>query len=71
MASTKETLTEVIARQPDDSSYDEILRELSFARMVQRGLEDSDADRTLSDEDIRRRSTRGGDSMDAGGRTLT
>ena len=55
MASAKETMAEIIARQPDDSSYDEILRELAFARMVQRGLEDSDADRILSDEEIRKK----------------
>lgn len=48
MASAKETMSEIIARQPEDSSYDEILRELAFARMVQRGLEDSDAGRTVS-----------------------
>jgi len=53
MASAKETMAEIIARQPDDSSYDEILRELAFARMVQRGLEDSDAGRTVSNEDIK------------------
>jgi predicted transcriptional regulator len=55
MASAKETMTEIIARQPDDSSYDEILRELAFARMVERGLEDSDAGRTISDDDVKRK----------------
>jgi len=44
-------MIDIIGRQPDDSSYDEILRELAFARMVQRGLADSDAGRTLSDDD--------------------
>ncbi len=39
-------MIEIIGRQPDDSTYDEILRELAFARMVQRGLDDSDAGRT-------------------------
>jgi predicted transcriptional regulator len=53
MASAKETMKEIIARQPEDSSYDEILRELAFARMVQRGLEDSDAGRTVSDEEVK------------------
>ena len=53
MASAKETIAEIIARQPEDSSYDEILRELAFARMVQRGLEDSNAGRTLPDEQIK------------------
>ena len=55
MASAKETMTEIIARQPDDSSYDEILRELAFARMVERGLEDSDAGRTIRDDDVKRK----------------
>lgn len=55
MASAKDTMTAIIARQPDDSSYDEILRELAFARMVERGLDDSDAGRTISDEDVKRK----------------
>ena len=55
MSSAKEVMSEIIARQPDDSSYDEILRELAFARMVQRGLDDSDAGRTLTDEEMKRK----------------
>ncbi len=55
MSSAKDTMTEIIARQPDDSSYDELLRELAFARMVQRGLEDSDAGRILGDDEIKRK----------------
>ena len=53
MSTAKEAMIDIIGRQPDDSSYDEILRELAFARMVQRGLADSDAGRTLSDEDVK------------------
>ena len=55
MASAKQTMTEIISRQPDDSTYEEILRELAYARMVQTGLEDSDAGRTVSDEDMKRK----------------
>jgi len=55
MSTVKETMTEIITRQPDDSSYDEILRELAFARMVKRGLADSDAGRTISDEEMTRK----------------
>ena len=55
MSSAKETMTEIIAQQPDDSSYEEILRELAFARMVQRGLDDSDAGRTISDDEMKRK----------------
>ena len=55
MLTAKEQIQEVLRQQPDDSSYDEILRELAFARMVQRGLEDSHAGRTISHEEMGRR----------------
>ena len=55
MATTKERITEIINRQPDDSSYDEIIRELAFDLMVQRGLKDSDDHRTISSEEMLRR----------------
>lgn len=55
MSSAKEAMIDIIGRQPDDSSYDEILRELAFARMVQRGLDDSHAGRTLTDGDMKKR----------------
>lgn len=46
----KERLKHLIEAQPDDASYDEILRELAFARMVERGLLDSRTGRTISNE---------------------
>ena len=55
MSTAKEHITEVIKRQPDDSSYDEIVRELAFDLMVQRGLKDSDERRTIPNEEIERR----------------
>lgn len=55
MSSAKEAMIDVIGRQPDDSTYDEILRELAFARIVQRGLDDSDAGRTVSEDDVKRK----------------
>ena len=51
----KAEMTEIIARQPDASSYEEILRELAYARMIQRGLADSDAGRTVTDAEVRER----------------
>ncbi len=51
----KQTMSEIIAQQPDDSSYDEILRELAFARMIDRGLADSDAGRVITDDDVKQR----------------
>ena len=53
-ASVKERMIEIIQEQPDDSSYDEILRELAFARMVDRGLADVEAGRKLSNEEMKR-----------------
>lgn len=55
MATAKEHVSEVIKRQPDDSSYDEIIRELAFDLMVHRGLKDSDEGRTISNEEMQRR----------------
>lgn len=51
----KEQMLKIVEDQPDDSSYDEILRELAFARMVERGLGDSEAGRTLSSEEMEKR----------------
>ena len=55
MATAKEHISEIIKRQPDDSSYDDIVRELAFDLMVQRGLKDSDEQRTISNEEMKRR----------------
>ena len=55
MSTVKEELTRLIQGQPDDSSREEIVRELAFHVMVERGLADSDAKRTISNEEIGRR----------------
>ena len=52
--SVKDQMVRLIQEQPEDSSYDEILRELAFARMVERGLADSEAGRTTSHEEMKR-----------------
>jgi predicted transcriptional regulator len=55
MGPAKAELIRVIEDQPDDSSYDEILRELAFTAMVERGIADSDAGRTISNDEMARR----------------
>lgn len=55
MESIKKRMVEIIKEQPDDSSYDEILRELAFERMVERGIADSDAGRIISNQEMERR----------------
>ena len=51
----KEQMKEVIERQPDDATYEEILRELAFARMFERGVKDACEGRVVSNEEMGRR----------------
>lgn len=53
--SAKTVLREVIEAQPEDASYEEILRELAFERMVERGLADARAGRGVDHEEALRR----------------
>lgn len=55
MSTVKDKMTEVIQSQPDDASYEEIMRELAFERMIVRGLEDSRQGRVVSNEETERR----------------
>ena len=55
MATPKEELTRLIEQQPEDSSQEEIVRELVFHVMVERGLADADAKRSFSNEELGRR----------------
>ena len=55
MSKAKEELTKLIEEQPDDSSREEIVRELAFHVMVERGLADSDAGRVISNDEMARR----------------
>ncbi len=55
MSKAKQELTKLIEEQPEDSSRDEIVRELAFHVMVERGLADSDAGRVISNDEMARR----------------
>ncbi len=55
MVSPKKQINKIIQEQPDDSSYDEILRELAFARMVDRGLADVKSKKIVSNKDMQHR----------------
>jgi len=55
MSTAKDQITELVQKLPDDSSYEEIIRELAFDAMVQRGLKDSDEGRTVTNEEMQRR----------------
>jgi len=52
MPIAKDGIKEIVESQPDDASYDEVLRELAFERMVEHGLADSRAEKLVSNEEI-------------------
>ena len=52
---TKEKIKEIIDSQPDDATYEEIVRELAFSGMVKRGLEDAREGRTISNKEMGKR----------------
>ena len=51
----KEKIKKILNNMPDDSTYDEILKELAFNRMIERGLEDSKFNRTISNEQMKQK----------------
>jgi len=48
-------MAEIIQAQPEDATYEEIMRELAFARMVERGLADARNRRVITNEEMARR----------------
>ncbi len=64
MEKVKKKMKELIESQPDDATYEEILRELTFERMVERGLEDSREDRVNQMRKWSIESAHGRDKMD-------
>jgi predicted transcriptional regulator len=55
MAIAKDQIKDILESQPDDSTYDELLRELAFKRMIEKGLADADANKVISNEEMRQR----------------
>jgi predicted transcriptional regulator len=55
MATAKEVMVGIIQDQPEDSSFDELLREPAIKRMVDRGLDDARKGKTITNEDMERR----------------
>ncbi len=55
MTAPKINAKNIIDSLPDDSSYDEILKELAFDRMIERGLNDSKNGKTISNDEMKHR----------------
>ena len=51
----RELMQAILDDQPADSSYDELLRQLAFQRLVDRGLADLARGETLNTDELRRR----------------
>ncbi|MEA1911147.1 MAG: hypothetical protein U9N32_05660 [Spirochaetota bacterium] len=50
----KEKMIKIITDQPEDSSFDEILHELSFTAMVNNGLRDSLENNVISTAELKK-----------------
>ena len=55
MSIAKEALTKLVQKQPEDSSSEQIVRELAFHVMIERGLVDSAQGNVVSNEEMRKR----------------
>lgn len=53
--SAKQEMIALLQQQPADSTYDELLKELAFAKVIKRGLQDVAAGRVVSNEEAKQR----------------
>jgi predicted transcriptional regulator len=55
MSAVKERMADVIQNQPEDATYEEILRELALEQMIASGLKDSREGKTISNDEMKHR----------------
>jgi len=55
MSTAKDQIKQILDSQPEDSSYDDILREIAFKRMINKGLLDVNAGNVISNEDMEKK----------------
>ena len=55
MTAPKKQIKKIIDSLPEDSSYDEIIKELAFHKMIENGLEDSKNNKLISNEEMKKR----------------
>jgi len=55
MSEVKEQMIDIIKEQPEDSTPEEIIRELVFSNMVERGVQDIEAGRVITNEEMKER----------------
>ena len=54
MLSIKDNAKKIIDDLPDDVSYDELIKELLFKHMLERGIRDSQLNKITSDKELGR-----------------
>ncbi len=55
MFTAKDQIKQVLDSPPEDSSYDDILRELAFKRMVNNGIADAKNGKHISNGDMEKK----------------
>ena len=53
MSTAKDQIKQILESQPEDSTYDDILRELAFKSMVNRGMADAASGNVISNEEMK------------------
>jgi len=54
MQTAKNIASDIVQNQPEDSSFEEIIKEIAFARMVEKGLGDSDTGRIVTNSEVQK-----------------
>ncbi|WP_141055322.1 hypothetical protein [Aliarcobacter cryaerophilus] len=55
MTVPKQLVKKIVDSLPEDTSYDEILKELAFNKMIQKGLKDSKEGKVISNKEMKKR----------------
>ena len=55
MTAPKQLVKTIVDSLPEDTSYDEILKELAFNKMIQKGLKDSKEGKVISNKEMKKR----------------
>ncbi len=53
MTAPKDEAKKIIDSLPEDTTYEEILRELAFDKMIQRGLDDVEKGKVISNQEMK------------------
>ncbi len=55
MTAPKQLVKKIVDSLPEDTSYDEILKELAFNKMIQKGLKNSKEGKVISNKEMKKR----------------